>query len=512
MPSSHPAAYEQLSFKITNFIKGAAAASDHSISETVTEFFRPDNIRLFLEKYIHFHLHFSFLHIPTFRAMDAYVGLVAGMCCVGACYSNFVARDRVRVVVSALRTSLEANTSMLTAVSARATASDLEELQAIMLTHIMLTWHGTPLQRDRARQNFPVLASLARRAGLLAVSRDASLYSPIHQPDFSAYNFSASNFNWSSWVEQEKRVRTMYMVFLCDASLGLYFNTRPEFDSLELRLPLPADDAAWDALSAVECAECLGLHGAQTAMIRNADGTRRCNQPEIRIVLKALLDNSYLIQPGVTNLHGKFILIHAIISMIRRVQLDGSDAMRGSGTPIPQNVWFLGARSNGGSPMGSGRTTPVDLGGNLLDPSTYKSLSTALDKFKANWDHDMLMQFPPSTDVHPRRYGFSKDGIHFFYLAKYLLSNTRAADLQIPPDHRFSQVMHLLKSVKSWVMSDGAKRGEELGSVGNIDRDFGVSQSSLDMTQLFKPMPGVAEASETVTVRTGLAAGLRGVV
>ncbi len=67
---------------------------------------------------------------------------------------------------------------------------------------------------------------------------------------------------------------------------------------------------------------------------------------------------------------------------------------------------------------------------------------------------------------HLRRYGFCRDGVHFYWLATYLLKNTSAADLAMPPDQRFTRVIHLLKSGKDWVMTDGASRGEELGSVG----------------------------------------------
>ncbi len=51
----------------------------------------------------------------------------------------------------------------------------------------------------------------------------------------------------------------MYAIFLCDAALGLYFNTGPQFDTLEIRLPLPADDAAWEGRDDTECGEAARL-------------------------------------------------------------------------------------------------------------------------------------------------------------------------------------------------------------------------------------------------------------
>jgi hypothetical protein len=136
----------------------------------------------------------------------------------------------------------------------------------------------------------------------------------------------------------------------------------------------------------------------------------------------------------------------------------------------------------------------VDLGANLLDAQMVKTFLTALDKFKANWDHDMAVQFPPSGAAYPRRYGFTRDGIHFYWLATYLLKSTRTTDLQMAPDQRFAYVIHLLKSVKHWVLTDGASRGEELGSVGEIDAAYGAKDVTLDMTQLFRPLSSVRKS------------------
>jgi hypothetical protein len=372
-----------------------------------------------------------------------------------------------------------------------------------MLTQVLYTWHGTPVQRERARRTFPLIASSARKAGLVRLTTDGSLYSLVHQPNFSLANFPISQFSWHAWVEQEKRIRTMYMIFVYDVALGLYFNTGPEFDPFEVRLPLPADDAAWDANDINECAEALGLRGPDAAKIRNPDGTRRSNQPEIHLVLKALLDSNYRIQPGSTNLFGKFILIHALLAIMRRAQLEGGSAiLNRSSTPVPAHAWFVGAQGSPSAPS-SGRATPVDLGANLLDHQTAKALLTALDKFKSNWDHDMATQFPPSPAVNPRRYGFTRDGIHFYWLATYLLKSTRTTDLQMAPDQRFAYVIHLLKSVKQWVLTDGASRGEWLGSVGDIDASYGAKDVNLDMTQLFRPLPTARKSPGFAAAQAG---------
>lgn len=504
-----PQPYEELSNRIRSFFYNLDASVNPSSSTAVVDyFFRPDNIRHFLGGYTHFHVHFSMLHVATFRIMDAYLGLIACICCVGACYTDVVPHSTVREISNLVKASLQVSSNMFASLDGGSNdptparyefadfgrgKRDMEELQAIILSHILFVWNGTPQQRESARRTFPSLVALARNLGLLGVSSDPILYSPLHKPDLPSNSLSASDFDWHTWVQQEMRVQAMYAIFLFDSAMGLYFNTGPELDALEIQLPLPADDAAWEARTAIECANALGLNGPAVAALQNPHGTRRCKQPEMNLVLKAHLHQAYHIRPGTTNLYGKFIIIHALLAMLRRVQLDGSAAINRSNTPLSQHDWIVGGAqvSSGGN---SGRATPIDGTGQLLDGPTVKTFMTALQKFKSAWDVDMAAQFPPSTISQPRRYGFSKDAIHFYWLATYLLKNARLSDLQMGPDQRFSHVIHLLKSVRDWVVTDAASRGEELGSVGDIDRDYGTRDLNLDMAQLFRPVPLVVDS------------------
>jgi hypothetical protein len=516
VPSSYPDPYQQLSNQILDFFYPPGLHQPYpATSADMRSYFQPQNIRVFLANFTHFHVHFALLHIPTFRIMDAYVGLLASMCCIGACYStDHISPASVREMTDALKTAIERSSHMYASLSDDVPLSvkydyasfgskkqDIEEMQALILSHILCVWHGTPAHRERARRSFPLMATLARKANLLRVSPpNSNLYSHLHQPDIPPQSINPADFDWYAWTEQEKRVHVMFAFFLCDAAFGLYFNTGPEFDALEIQIPLPVDDAAWEARNAAECAQALGLHGPEAARECNPDGTQRYKQPEFHLVMRALLHSSYQIQPGTTNLYGKFIMIHGLLAMLRRAQLEGNEiVIKRSTTPLPQKDWIIGAHGTA-SGSNSGRATPVDTSAQLLDGATIKTFSTALDKFKSNWDMDMATQFPPAAPTHPRRYGFCRDAVHFYWLATYLLKNTRPSDLQTSPDERFTQVMHLLKSVRDWVMADGASRGERLGSVGDIDRNFGVLDLNLDMAQLFKPLPALVEPSAISSV------------
>ncbi|OLN95611.1 Respiration factor 2-like protein 1 [Colletotrichum chlorophyti] len=513
VPPSIQDPFTLLSNQILNFFYPPGSSITNE-SAGFNLYFSPDNIRDFLEKYTHFHVHFPILHTPTFRILESYTGLLAGMCCMGACYSDRLSPDHVRDMMNFLRAALIRDVPFLantvgkqqnsdTDISnSRNGQRDIEELQAVMLLQILLMWNGTPQHRETAREFLPAMAEQSRKLGLLEVSTAMSLFSPLHQSNFTPQNFDVSTFDWGVWVEQEKRIRLMHIIFLCNSAMELYFNAGSQLDSFEMHIPLPSDDAAWDARNKQDCEEALGLRGEELARQKNPNGTRRSKQPELNLALQALLHASYQIQPGRTNLYGKFLLIHAILSLVRRAQLDGNTVMKGYATP-PMSEWMVNSGAEG-TGVNSGRATPVDSGIQGIPAHVHESFRMALHKFKLNWDADMVNQFPPGSAKNARRYGFSRDGIHFYWLAKYLLKHTRSMELQMDPDTRFMQVMQLLKSVKAWVMSDGATRGEELGSVGEIDKEFGAANLTLDIARLFKPLPVVVEDPAIPSVQTNI--------
>ncbi|CZR62443.1 related to regulatory protein amdA [Phialocephala subalpina] len=475
-------------------------------SNDIRKYLSADNIKHFLEQFSSFQGHFPVIHIPTFRVADAYDGLLLGMICIGAVYSDRMTPTQVREMMELAKVVIERNSQVFAVVSREQTGdsgfggeivgsskSELEQITAVFMMQVLFTWHGTPLQREKARREFPLVAELARRAGLTR-PMTTTPFSVLHQANVTVENFSASSFDWNAWVEQEKRSRLMYTVFLLDAAMVLYFNAAPLFEKDEIRIPLPADDAAWDAPSASDCASALGLHGAAAARTKNSEGSQRKKQPEMHTALKALMD--YNIHPGTTNLYSKFILVHALHVQLwsaqRQASLQESGQplsfpSSGASTPIMQHDWVRTIDPTGSGSQSantSGRATPDSLN---HSSQTLKAINGAFDKWKKNWDEDMAIQYPPSSTQY-RRFGFCRDAVHFYWLAKYLMKSSRGLDWQMAPDQRFAQVMGILKSVKTWVVSDSAKRGEELGSVADIDKDFGVVDLTLNMASLFRPL------------------------
>ncbi len=474
----------------------------------IRKYLSANNIKHFIEQFTSFQGHFPIIHVPTFRIADAFEGLLLAIICIGAVYSDRMAPREVRDMMEFAKALIERNSPVFATMSRGPTGdsnfggetigssrSELEQITAIVIMQILFTWNGTPVQREKARREFPLIAEIARRAGLTKPTTIAP-FSVLHQPNVTVENFNIASFDWNTWAEQERRSRLMFTIFLLDTAMVVYFNSVPRFDREEIRLPLPADDAAWDAANATECAEALGLHGSDIQRSRNIEGSRRIKQPEMHTALRALMNPNWDLQPGTTNLYSKFLLVHALHVHLwtaqRQLSLQESGSAptfpgSGTSTPLSQNDWIRGVDPGSAthSANTSGRATPVENG--TQSSQLLKAINNAFDKWKKSWDEDMLIQYPPSSARY-KRFGFCRDGVHFFWLAKYLMKNGRPLDWQTAPDQRFSQIMNLLKSVKTWVVSDSTQRGEGLGSVSDIDKDYGVTDLTLDMAQLFKPI------------------------
>ena len=482
-------------------------------SNDIRKHLTASNIKHFLDHFTAVQGHFPIIHLPTFRIGDAFEGLLLGMICIGAVYSDRMTSPQVRDMIGFVKAAIERNSRVFTIISRERNGesvyakeavgsrkSEVEEITAILMMQVLFTWHGTPLQREKARQEFPLTAEMARRAGLTNPMATTTL-SVLHQPHVTVENLNRASFDWNAWVEQEKRSRLMFTIYLLDASMVVYFNLPPRLERDEIRLPLPADDAAWDATSPAECADALGLNGNAASQARNPEGSRRPKQPEFHTSLRALLHQGWDILPGTTNLYSKFILVHALQVQLwlaqRQLSLQesgqpGSQAFAfptsGNNTPLSQHDWARGIEPTGSGPQSantSGRATPVETNGQ--SPPPLKVINNAFDKWKKVWDEDMAAQYPPSATQH-RRLGFCRDAVHFYWLSKCQMKGHRGLDWQMAPDHRFSQVIALLKSVKNWVVSDSGSRGESLGSVSDVDPSYGVANLTLDMAQLFKPL------------------------
>ncbi|KAF1946829.1 hypothetical protein EJ02DRAFT_491881 [Clathrospora elynae] len=437
-----------------------------------------DNVKAFLYEYRHYHSHWPLIHTATFDPFSANPGLVLAMCCVGAVYSDKLGSTDVRWLMDRVRECVLRSSQVYQLAQAHRIAnlnhqlaSTTEEIQALVLLHSQFLWHGSQQQRQQARDEFRPLANVALCAYLFQpLSHDNPNASVLHQSG-PVTGDEVNSWNWTTWIENEKRARLTSYMFLIDASSTIFFNTPPRFDVNNITVPLPADDAAWEAKTSEECASALGLRGP-SAQASNESGSRRVKQMGISEALQVLNGARQGNFPErATNAFGKFILIHAIHAQIYNIQRQLPQRISSSGTSTPQ--------SQGGSP----ETPPSGVSEQAQH--LLRATVGALELWKKCWDADLAIQFPQNQ----RRRGFCRDGIHFWFLAQLFLRQSRP-DWAAPADDRCRDVFNLLKRIRVHVASDSAQKGIEIGSMTTVADDYAIAHLSLNMKRLFTPLDG----------------------
>jgi hypothetical protein len=432
-------------------------------------------VQHFLDLFPNFQGHFPWLHLPTFNFATAYDGLILVIVCSGAVYSDHVSQHQVRALMQLVKAGIERTSRLLrnlepgvSRTQLSSSGREFEELLALHILQSLFVWHGGPDERTLARAESKRVLYLVRQLNMLTLAgpEDPLSYSYLHslQPGEEA---DPSRWDWRTWLEQEKRSRLMYMAYLWDAAMCIYFNEAPQFSSAEIKLPLPCDDAAWEAPDAESCAQALGLRGSDAQARINMSGSLRLKQLEMHHAMSALHSHSVVMQPRTTNVYSKFILIHALHVEIWQLQ---------------RQRFFDSTTET---------YSPSEEANNI-----YVPINVALARWKEAWDQDYSLQYPPGNGYQPtaRRVGFCRDGVHFYWLARALMQPNRLHDWQLPADDRLRQVLHGLKRAREWSRSDGAKRGEEPGSVAFVDDNYASETLELDMKKLFRPIQGFADS------------------
>ncbi len=490
-----------------------------------------DNIKHFLDQFKNFQGHWPMIHLPTFNPLNANNGLVLTIICIGAVYSERIDAQQVRSFMEVVKSAVHGSSNLYAFVSGSSAEpdgllqqqpSDIEEIQALFLLSCIFIWHGNEVHRRTAREEFPKLAKIVSRIGLLRPAeygQPGTLlsshpgYSVLHQPGPIPSSHELSAWSWDAWVEQEKRLRIVYLVFLIDAAMVIFFNSTPQFNASDVRLPLPSDDAPWEAKTAGECANALGLNG-HAAQHKNTTGSRALKQTDMRQIMSSIMHVGGEFEAQRTNVYGKFILIHALHVQIWHIQRRASQhvvpvsgmtafSVNGGSTAPPARDWKPANGTNGTvGKSDSGFGTPMEAYGHEVH-QTHKALNCALERWRKTWERDMGFQYPPSQPIF-RRVGFCRDGIHFYYLATHFLRGMRAADWHVLPDVRFRQVFALLRQIKTHVATKQPYGSGEIGAVGDIREDYGVEGLTLNMKHLFTPiaphveLPGLQAAGLTM--------------
>ncbi|KAH6611929.1 fungal-specific transcription factor domain-containing protein [Boeremia exigua] len=463
-----------LNFCFPNASLLAPTSNEAYSYEALKGILTPDNINHLLRQYKHFHVHWPLIHTPTFDPIAAYDGLVLTMCCVGAIYSDRMTPKSARWLTELARTVVLRSSQIYKMAQNphhvldpnRHCPTDIEEFQALSLLHSLFLWHGSQKQRQQGREEFFILANIVRRASFLQpVPRSNPAFSSLHEPGPITGDEVAS-WNWAAWVDNEKRVRAMAYIFLIDAASTIFFNAQPQFDVNEIKVSLPADDAAWEAKTEEECASALGLRG-EAAQVTNTSGSRRAKQLSMAEALQVLYRGPHgPIPERSTNAFGKFLLIHAIHVQIFNIQRQ-----------------LLRRVSTGDNGTPDAPATPPN-GVSEQVQQLLRSTVQALELWKTCWDVDLAIQYPPTEP----RLGYCRDGVHYYFLARLFLRSSRREEWAAPADMRCRHVFNLLKQIRGHVAADSSQKGIEIGSATTVTDDYGINDLTLNMRHLFTPI------------------------
>jgi len=457
--------------------------------------------------------HWPTVHMPTFSTLEANNGLLLAMMCVGAIYSNEMGLEMERWLMVLIRQAVERSFETIKLANGHSVGQSgfeysstlIEEIEAVTLLQSMFIWHGTAEHRQQARDDFALLVSIIRKCRLTQpVPLGQKGYSMLHQSHQNQANIDLTKWDWSAWTQQEERSRVMLQIYLIDCAMAMFFNTPPQLSPNEIQIQLPADDAAFDATSAESCMNALGMNGDDAQNLCNVSGSKRLSQPEFHLCMQLLFSAQSEFAPRTTNIYSKFLLIHALHAQIWSLQNQSLTQGQGAfgigslpSTPLSQHDWVSSAGSYTASNPSSGRATPTESFPNA-NPQQVNALRFALEKWKRAWETDIDIQYPPTGSpssvmgISPRRIGFCRDAVHYYWLAKQFLSSPRTFNWQAysQPDQRMGFVMGVLKQIRTYVAKEGFRLGKELGSVVDIKEDYAVDMSKLNMRDLFVTLPG----------------------
>lgn len=157
------------------------------------------------------------------------------MICIGAIYSPKLDVDQTRHIMEFAKATIMANCTiyhrtMNGQLDGLGTSSwEVDEMQALIMLQSMFTWHGEPHQRQAARDDSPTVMRIAKAMGLCQSAPPGHYaYSVLHSgQNHPNAQVDANGWNWHSWLEQEKRNRALYLLFLSDAASGMYVGVHP---------------------------------------------------------------------------------------------------------------------------------------------------------------------------------------------------------------------------------------------------------------------------------------------
>ncbi|KAF3930735.1 hypothetical protein ABW19_dt0209921 [Dactylella cylindrospora] len=261
-----------------------------------------------LQKYVqgyikHFHPHMPFFHIATLdfsspvyaanQKTDNLLGLsgfaggggclVLSISAIGALYEGDyatakeiyeAAKKMIHIFIDNRRKASISATLSGTGKDASA-ATPLWLVQSMLLNVVFGLNSGEHMTSELAMSHCTAVVSLARTAGLCKPSTIINSSSHL-SPDASMLDMwngamklesLDDHADWTKWVAEEERKRTLYAVHKLSSMLCITYNHPPALTNSEIRLDLPCDEELWAAETATMWKMRGGIQAAKQAAV-----------------------------------------------------------------------------------------------------------------------------------------------------------------------------------------------------------------------------------------------------
>ncbi|KAI1646611.1 fungal-specific transcription factor domain-containing protein [Daldinia loculata] len=197
------------------------------------------SLQTYLDLYFsRFNTAYPLIHLATFEPSQNESLLLMSMILLGATYSEKEAHQFAVCIHDVIRPAIFSHASFNP-------KPDLWMLQTILLVECFGKSRAGQKQHDMSHLFHGMLINLIRRS-------DCQSVRPVRPHEDNDKGNLIDDYGWRRWVEAEEKKRLALLCFMWDTQHAVLFCQSLCMSAFELRVPLPCNQALWEASTAAE--------------------------------------------------------------------------------------------------------------------------------------------------------------------------------------------------------------------------------------------------------------------
>ncbi|KAF3066488.1 Zinc finger protein klf1 [Daldinia childiae] len=197
------------------------------------------SLQTYLDLYFNrFNTAYPLIHLATFEPSQNKTLLLLSMILLGATYSEKEAHQFAVCIHDVIRPAIFSHASFNP-------KPDLWMLQTILLVECFGKSRAGQKQHDMSHLFHGMLINLIRRS-------DCQSVRPVRPHEDNDKGNLVDDCSWRQWVEAEEKKRLALLCFMWDTQHAVLFCQSLCMSAFELRVPLPCNQALWEASTAAE--------------------------------------------------------------------------------------------------------------------------------------------------------------------------------------------------------------------------------------------------------------------